>query len=508
MANMTPVEGAAGRPRCPACRVELRIRDDKATAPVFPCPECQTPLRLDRAESGDLRVVPAETPLPHEKPSPTRKKLLPAKTIAEQNDQTVWWIGSGLVLVTLIVMAVLIRNRATSSIDDVPVAENAAPPPVLEAPVKTEAPSAELLVELAERIRSATQAAGHFPPVADAGSPLPPAQQLSWLAQLEASSATLPAERRPAMQLPWNDPANEPFVGRRVATYLNPQVVDVVGEDRRPATHFVGVAGVGRDAVDLPPGHPRAGMFGTQRQVTIDNLRDGQTNTLMVLGVDAQLGSWADPGRATVRALTQPPYLHGPDGFGGGPDQPLPALMADGSVRKFAADTAPRLLRRLAAIQDGLPLDLSVPGEPGDSPTRAPATSITGIRIDDPEQPSLSALSALTEARRPVIVRPATGPLLTQRLVSFQQTKPATRRQLLLIAEDFLGRPVVLDQESLRPLAAQLDANVTFTLENTTLAAVLEQVLSGTDLELVIGAEQAIVRKKTSPAAAAVRIEP
>lgn len=508
MANMTPVEGATGRPRCPACRVELRIRDDKATAPVFPCPECRTPLRLDHTESGALRVVPAETPLPQEKPSPTRKKLPPAKSVAEHNDQTVWWIGGGLVLVTVIVMAIVIRNRAASSMDDVPVTENEPQPPVRESAVKTEAPPSELLVELAERIRSATQTAGHFPPVADAASPLPPAQQLSWLGQLEARSATLPAERRPAMQLPWNDPANEPFVGRRVAAFLNPQVAAAVGEDRRPATHFVGVAGVGRDAVDLPPGHPRAGLFGTQRKVTNSDVRDGLTNTLMVLGVDAQLGSWADPGRATVRALTQPPYLHGPDGFGGGPDQPLPALMADGSVRKFAADTDPRLLRRLAAIQDGLPLDLSVPGEPGDSATAVPSTVLTGVRIDDPEQPSLSALSAMTEARRPIIVRPATGPLLTQRLVSFQQTKPATRRQLLLIAEDFLGRPVVLDQESLRPVAAQLDANVTFTLENTTLAAVLEQVLSGTDLELVIGAERAIVRKKTTPAAAAVRIEP
>ena len=228
----------------------------------------------------------------------------------------------------------------------------------------------------------------------------------------------------------------------------------------------------------------------------------------MVLGVDSQLGSWADPGRATVRALTQPPYLHGPDGFGGGPDQSLPALMADGSVRKLAADTDPRLLRRLAAMQDGLPLDLSVPGEPGDTPTALPAASITGIRIDDPDQPPLSALSVIADARRPLISRPAAGPLLAQRLVSFQQTKPTTRRQLLLIAEDFLGRPVVFDQESLRPFAAQLDATVTFTLDEATLASVLERVLTGTDLELVIGAEQAIVRKKTLPTAAAVRIEP
>jgi hypothetical protein len=491
--------------------VELRIRDDKSAPPVFPCPECQVPLRLERPSAGLITIVLADTPVRSSAPAP---KTVPthrakSKPTSDRPDRTLWWISAGSVLLALIVIAWLSRGRNGVSELKV-VVENNNPPVKDTKPSPPDVPETTPTAGLAERILSATEAWGHFPPTSDQKNGLPVTQQLSWLARLESHSATLPPERRPVLDVPWFDPANEPFVGRRVPTYLNAQVVTQVGEDGRPTTHFVGVAGVGRDAIELPYGHPRAGMFGTNRTITVSELRDGQAHTLMVLGVDAQLGSWADPGRATVRALTEEPYWHGPDGFGGGNDPQIPALMVDGSARLFAAETDPRLLRRLAAINDGLPLDLTVPGEPGDQmPAGSHSSPQTiGVAIVDPGNPAVSALTAMADSQRPIITRPPVAPLLQQRLVSFQQTKPTTRRQFLLIAEDLLGRPIAIDQESLGPLTSQLDAKVTFTLENTTIAAVLEQVLTGTELELVIGPERAVIRRKATDATAAVRIEP
>lgn len=513
MPNAAPVEGTAERPRCPACRVELRMRDDKVVDPVFPCPECHVPLRLEHDNTGRCVIVLAEVPsvtkaAPPKKAGHRHKSVVAPATA--RPDRSLLLFSAGLGVVTLLIVGWLMWGRSTTATD-------AATSPVTESPVtvteKTPPPVTEPhswehhLTQLAGQIQQHIDEHGSFPAAADATSPLPITQQFSWLARLEAHSESLPTERRPVLGKPWNDPVNEPFVGRRIPGYLNPSVSTMVGEDSRPATHFAGVAGVGRDAADLPAGHPRAGMFGTQRTIKIQDIRDGQANVVMVLGVEAQLGSWADPGRATVRPLTSPPYLHGLDGFGGGTRNELPALMADGSVRMFAPDTDPLLMRRLAAIADDLPLDLNTPGEPGDvTPTATPP--VPSLAISDPDNPPVSALSALAEAQRPVIVRPPVAPLLQQRLTSFQQTKPVTRRQLLTIAEDLLGRPVVVDQEQLGPLTQQLDVTITFALENTTIAAVLEQVLHGTELELVIGPERAALQRRAAGATTAIRLEP
>lgn len=511
MPKVTPGEGSTERPRCPACRVELRMRDDKGADPVFPCPECAVSLRRDRNDDGGLIVVLAEKP----KKSTTAASSAPVRRrpatapVTETSDRSLVMFGSSMILLTALISAWMIWGRSTPievSTDPVPDAHAAPVPettPDLPAPVTV----ATRLADLATSIADDTREKGHFPTAADATSGLPPAQQFSWLARLEAHGPNAPAARKPVFGKPWNDPVNEPFVGRRIEGYLNPDIVTLVGDDGRPATHVAGVAGVGRDAVDLPAGHPRAGMFGTQRKTSSTDLKDGQANVVMVLGVEAQLGSWADPGRATVRPLTSPPYLHGPDGFGGGTGSTLPALMADGSVRMFAADTDPLLLRRLAAIADGFPLDLNIPGEPGDSlPTAAPP--LRSVAEEDPDNPPVSALTAITEAQRPMIARPPVAPLLQQRLASFQQSKPTSRRQLLAIAEDLLGRPIIFDPEQLGPLADQLETKITFALEETTIAAVLEQVLSNTDLEIVISPQQAAIRKRTTGAMTAIRLEP
>ena len=55
-------------------------------------------------------------------------------------------------------------------------------------------------------------------------------------------------------------------------------------------------------------------------------------------------------GEATVRGLTQRPYINGPDGFGSGQPDGMLAGMADGSVRFLTKNMAPVVLEQLARI--------------------------------------------------------------------------------------------------------------------------------------------------------------
>src|SRR5262249_1938136 len=165
----------------------------------------------------------------------------------------------------------------------------------------------------------------------------------------------------PIRDRPWNDRRNDPFVRRRLAVFQNPEIARLTGADGYPASHFAGVAGVGADAAKLHPRDARAGIFNNQRPTRVEDIRDGASNTLLVMGVREHLGSWADGGTATVRGIAREPYVNGPDGFGTGNPDSMLVLMADGSVRTIGAQTDPRVIRRMAAKADGLALDESEP---------------------------------------------------------------------------------------------------------------------------------------------------
>ncbi len=120
-----------------------------------------------------------------------------------------------------------------------------------------------------------------------------------------------------------------------------------------PVTHYVGVAGVGKDAALLPAEDPRAGVFGYGRQTRQQDLLRGGANTIATLGVKDQCGPWAQGGRATVRPLTQQPYVNGPDGFGSGQPDGIQAGMADGYVRFLSDKIDPHVMEQLAEVHDG-----------------------------------------------------------------------------------------------------------------------------------------------------------
>jgi len=199
---------------------------------------------------------------------------------------------------------------------------------------------------------------GHFPPAAGGAALLPVETRLSWIALLLPQLGLEDWHRELQFGYSWNSPQNRPVTQRELQAVVNPSLGPnrVVGGF--PVTHYVGVAGVGPDAPYLPASDPRAGVFGYQRVVRLEDIPDGTSNTAAVFGVSRRLGPWAAGGPATVRALTERPYINGPDGFGSGQPHGMLVGMADGSVRFISADIDPVVLEQLAAMGDGAPRSL------------------------------------------------------------------------------------------------------------------------------------------------------
>ena len=194
---------------------------------------------------------------------------------------------------------------------------------------------------------------GAFPEGAGGSRLLPPETRLSWIAGLLPYYGHDDWHRELQFGYSWNSKQNRAVTRRRLDLVVNPALGPGQSEAGFPVTHYVGLAGVGAGAADLLQGHPQTGVFGFGRKTRLNGIADGASNTIAILGVSQRLGSWAAGGPPTVRALTQRPYVNGPDGFGSGQPNGMLVGMADGSVRFISSDVDPTVLEQLATIGGG-----------------------------------------------------------------------------------------------------------------------------------------------------------
>lgn len=190
----------------------------------------------------------------------------------------------------------------------------------------------------------------HFPSATEAGTDLKPTQRLSFyfalLPFIEQSALyeAIEDQRKQA----WDSQQNQPFTSMTIPTLQNPGSPGIA-----PATtHYLGIAGVGEDAADLPIRHERAGIFGHDRKTRIQDIADGIANTAMVTETWKDEVPWAAGGQ-TLISLTQEPYINGPDGMGGPYPGGCNVLMADGSVRFISELTDAAVLRAIATMAGG-----------------------------------------------------------------------------------------------------------------------------------------------------------
>jgi hypothetical protein len=304
---------------------------------------------------------------------------------------------------------------------------------------------------------------------------LSPEQSLSWIASLEAQGD--PDRLPPLWDHAWNDPLNDHFVRRSLPQYLNPAILQKASPDRYPATHFVGIAGVGRDVAGLPKSDPRAGMFGWKRSVSVADVADGLSNTWMISGVQANFGAWAGGGEATVRGVGDGPLIGGPEGFGIGVAKSMPVLMADGSVRELSSDTDREVVLALATLHDRSPL---LADSDANNAKHESLVDDPPLVAPKPEPPSLEEL--LSQLQTELQTEPEPEPVdvekqLAQKLLLFEQPQELPLSVILSEFEDIAGVTIVIEKEHLGEYFSRLDRRLRVSMTEPTLKQVLEKLL-------------------------------
>lgn len=190
-----------------------------------------------------------------------------------------------------------------------------------------------------------------FPAGTYANEKLKPKERLSWQA------AILPFIEQSALHQSINfeeagdDESNKKAAEMRVPVYLHPGYPAVsVGAAE---THYVGIAGLGKDAPMLPANSNRAGVFAFNRKTSFRDITDGTSNTMMTSEASGQFGPWIAGGNATIRSLTKKPSINGPDGIGGPFTGGCNVGMADGSVLFVSENIDPVIFERLSTMADG-----------------------------------------------------------------------------------------------------------------------------------------------------------
>lgn len=115
-------------------------------------------------------------------------------------------------------------------------------------------------------------------------------------------------------------------------------------------THYLGIAGVGKDAATLPKDDPRAGIFGYDRKITFSDVKDGTSYTLMAVETAWGTGAWTAGGPGTVRGLDSEdsPYMTSNGPFGGNHMGGTNVLLADGSVHFLKTPFDPTTFEAMA----------------------------------------------------------------------------------------------------------------------------------------------------------------
>ncbi|MFO0845514.1 MAG: DUF1559 domain-containing protein [Gemmataceae bacterium] len=217
------------------------------------------------------------------------------------------------------------------------------------------------LREIGLALNRYADAHGTFPPATSAPADLPPARRLSWLADVlplllegtprNAAYQGLAAgvDRRSG----WDDLPNAVPQSARVGMFHCPAHPGPVTN----ATHYVGLAGVNPDAIDLPRDDPRAGVFGNGRGVKRQEVTAGISFTLMALETAHENGPWLAGGFPTTRGLDPAVERYSGWGrpFGGLHPGVVMALWVDASARPVSDSTPAELFRRQATIRRDAP---------------------------------------------------------------------------------------------------------------------------------------------------------
>ncbi|GAB6165874.1 hypothetical protein JCM19992_18740 [Thermostilla marina] len=323
-----------------------------------------------------------------------------------------------------------------------------------------------------------------FPPAAVGGGLVPPQTRLSWLALMLPYMGHLDWSEQLQPGYSWNSVQNRPIARRELPEVINPVFGRTTALPPYPDTHYVGVTGVGEGAGMLPADDPKAGVFSFVRRTRLEDIGDGASNTIAVLGAAANRGPWASGGTATARSLTKPPYVDGPDGFGSGQPGGMLALMADGSVRFVRRDVDDRVLEQLATINGGesatvdvlipaqdyrpfdMPKEEEKPPKPGDVESATPSGAPNVQPGEVVELPAIDVAARLS--------------LSAAKL----QSGNATLGEFIGVLSRLTGVPISLDLDALEAVGESAGSVPDIVLQETDVASALDALAETLGLEV------------------------
>ena len=163
----------------------------------------------------------------------------------------------------------------------------------------------------------------------------------SWMTFLLPYVDQAPLYRQIDLATDWTSPANAELFRQPVGSFSYP---------------------FGLGVPESPPGGlPLAGYAGNirvlppDRSLSLSQITDGTSNTILAGEVIAGLRPWGDPAnlRDPARGVN-----HAADGFGAPWSRATSILMSDGAVRRIPNDIDPDVLRRLGTPNGGEPVEL------------------------------------------------------------------------------------------------------------------------------------------------------
>jgi hypothetical protein len=325
---------------------------------------------------------------------------------------------------------------------------------------------------------------------------LKPDNRLSWIAGL------LPylghADWRVEPGYGWNDSHNNAIVRRPLEEVTNPALGPGLSASGYPATNYVGAAGLGKDAALSQADRDHAGVFGYGRQTRQQDLVRGGANTIAILGVQDHLGAWAQGGAGTVRALTQRPYVNGPDGFGSGQPNGMVVGMADASARFVSDKIDPEILEKMVVVGRGSEVDLAALDSDGtEGRARPPVIPPNPSPVAEVKQP------AVVE-RPPEPIDPKLQAMLDVPIAKIVLPKVPLAEAVRIVSA--VGNlPVSFDPDAMQELGVTLRDPISVEAGGTSAGKALEAIAADRRMTTVIEHGQALL---TSPADHRIGLRP
>jgi prepilin-type processing-associated H-X9-DG protein len=187
----------------------------------------------------------------------------------------------------------------------------------------------------------------HYPRAAMPNADLPTEKRLSWLVELMPYIEANDIYSRMDKGASWDAEKNRFAAELPIKVFHCPGHPEGASAGTSPATHYLGITGVGEGAAELPAGDPRAGFFGYERELRKKDLPRGESQTAMIAETAAVQGTWTAAGLPTVRGFDPDTARFGGNHRGG-----CQVVFADGSVRMIDVKTSEAEWRRLVALAE------------------------------------------------------------------------------------------------------------------------------------------------------------